>query len=313
MTRNSDHKPNQRRALGKAATLICAGLIATFATEAIAQNAQLNRNKLWEDIGASERIDLSGRLHMLSQRIAASTCSLEAGVAPSISTGILMGSADEIDRIMNALKNGNPLMKVIGAETDPRVLASIERVNDQWGPVRDVIDEMQQTGYEGEDLSMFETWNIPYFQDANLLVSEISAQYSNPSDLLQRDAILVDLAGRQRMRTQMMLKQACEIWSDGAATDDLAATIDLFGRTHEALLNGESSVGIDEAPTPDIRTALEALGQDWSDIQNMLSAIAGGAEVEGSAQTQLYLGLNEMLIKADGIVAKYTKYAKHTY
>lgn len=311
-------KPTIRTWVTGSVAIVCAGMLATLASNAQAnENAQkVSANvtaNIWKDIGASERIDLSGRLHMLSQRIAASTCSLEAGVEPSISKGIMAGSADEMDRIMNALTNGNPLMKIIGAEDDPRVMNSIAQVNNNWQPVRKVIDEMHTRGENPNGLAKVEAWNEPYFEYASLLVSEISAEYANPADLLQRDAILVDLAGRQRMRTQMMLKQACETWMGRADPSELTETIGVFERTLNALLNGAADVGISKAPTPALEAALLAVQEDWAQIKPTMASITQGADLPEAGRTSLYLSLNELLIKSNGIVTGYTKYAKNAY
>lgn len=298
--------------------LACAGMLIGVAGPGHAQqNAQkVSANitaNIWKDIGASERIDLSGRLHMLSQRIAASTCSLEAGVEPSISKGIMAGSAAEMDRIMNALTNGNPLMKIIGAEDDPRVLSSISKVTENWTPVRAVLADMHENGESQNSLSLVASWNEPYFEYASLLVSEISAEYANPADLLQRDAILVDLAGRQRMRTQMMLKQACETWMGRADSADLVETVGVFERTLDALLNGAPDVGISKAPTPALENALQAVQSDWTAIKPIMVSVAQGSDLSPKARTGLYLDLNELLIKSNGIVAGFTKHAKNAY
>ncbi len=300
--------------------LACAGLLATLGEPVTAQNSQ-NAQKvsanitanIWKDIGASERIDLSGRLHMLSQRIAASTCTLEAGADPSISKGIMAGSATEMDRIMTALRDGNPLMKIIGAEDDPRVMGSINQVNDNWQPIRAVLQDMHANGTNDRGLALVREWNVPYFEYASLLVSEIAAEYANPADLLQRDAILVDLAGRQRMRTQMMLKQACETLMGRIEAQELVATMSIFDRTLDALLNGASDVGISKAPTPAIEAALTAMNEDWAQIKPVMVTITQGGTLTAEGQTALTLSLNELLIKSNGIVTMFTKHAKNAY
>ncbi|MEM6941823.1 MAG: type IV pili methyl-accepting chemotaxis transducer N-terminal domain-containing protein [Pseudomonadota bacterium] len=298
-------------------SLICAGFMAALASPLVAQNVQKVSasvtTNIWKDIGASERIDLSGRLHMLSQRIAASTCSLEAGVDADISKGIMAGSAAEMDRIMDALTNGNPLMKIIGAEDDPRVMASINRVNDNWQPVRAVLADLHANGTSAEGLSAVRDWNVPYFEFAQLLVSEIAAEYANPADLLQRDAILVDLAGRQRMRTQKMLKQACETLLGRTKADELTQTVGVFERTLDALLNGAPQVGISKAPTPGLDASLRAIDADWQQIKPVMVTITQGGTLTSGSQTALMLRLNELLIKSNGVVTMYTKHAKNAY
>ena len=295
-----------------AVALVAGGLFTSSAIIADAAQ-QTKRDKLWKDIGASERIDFSGRLQMLSQRIAASSCYVESGVAPDLGRGILMGSTDEIDRIMNALEFGNARMKIIGAETDARVLSSIKTVANEWAPIRSSIDGLYKTGFVGQDLGFIEEWNVPFFENATILVSEIAAQYSNPADLLQADAILVDLAGRQRMRTQQMLKLACEINQGKDQGKALLASIGLFDRTLKALEVGEPTVGLKPASSEQIDAALAALREDWAKVQPILGAAAADVTLEPEAHRGLFLSLNEMLIKSDRIVAMYTKYVKHTY
>lgn len=292
--------------------IMAGGLLASSAIVADAAQ-QTKRDKLWKDIGASERIDFSARLHMLSQRIAASSCYVESGVAADLGQGILMGSADEIDRIMKALEFGNARMKIIGAEKDARVLSSIQTVADKWGPIRSSVDTIYSVGFAGQDLAFIEDWNVPFFEDATILVSEIAAQYSNPADLLQADAILVDLAGRQRMRTQQMLKLACELMQGKDQADALTQTIGLFERTMSALQQGEASVGLKPANSADIDAALAGLQKDWSLVQPILGAAAANISLDAKTHRALFLSLNEMLIKSDHIVGMYTKYVKHTY
>ncbi|MEP5758243.1 MAG: type IV pili methyl-accepting chemotaxis transducer N-terminal domain-containing protein [Litoreibacter sp.] len=293
--------------------------IAIVATSLTGANAADNavKGKLWKDIGASERVDFSGRLHMLSQRIAASTCNLEAGVETTISKGILAASSDEIDRIVKALEFGNPLMKIIGEETNPRIMANIAKINGQWTPIRATISDVVEDGGNSKGTYQeFEQWNVPFYEDANVLVSEVAAQYSDPADLLQGDAILVDLAGRQRMRTQKLLKEACSIWKDAAdqsEKDVLMETIGLFDRTLVALRDGAPVIGIKAAPSEQISDALVKLTSDWDNTKPALVTVAEGQVLPDNEITRVYLDLNEMLIKSNDIVTLYTKYAKHTY
>lgn len=304
------------RAFGLRALATCTlGAVVVAASLTGAQAAdKAVKGKLWKDIGASERVDFSGRLHMLSQRIAASTCNLEAGVEPTISKGILAASSDEIDRIVKALEFGNPLMKIIGAEKNPRIMANLEKINGQWVPIRKTIEEVVDGGNSKGSYQAFEDWNVPFYEDANLLVSEVAAQYSDPVDLLQGDAIYVDLSGRQRMRTQMLLKEACNIWKDqpvAAEQEALMDTIGLFDRTLVALRDGAPEVGIKPAQDVKITNALIKLTDDWDNTKPALITVAQGQKLPDPAKTKVYLDLNEMLIKSNDIVTLYSKYAKH--
>ena len=87
------------------ACAVCAAL--TIAPAAYANAAQITQASFVEDTGASQRIDLSGKLRMLSQRIPAAACALKAGVAPDESRALLDNSLGEFEAILAALEFGN--------------------------------------------------------------------------------------------------------------------------------------------------------------------------------------------------------------
>lgn len=295
-----------------AVAVVTAGLIASSGGISTAAE-KIKRDALWKDIGASERIDFAGRLRMHSQRIAASSCYIETGVAADLGRGIVMGSSSEITRILNALENGNARMKIVGAETDPRVLTSLRKVADGWTPTKEKIDALYAIGFETRDLGFIYDWNEPHSYDAGYLVSEITAQYSNPADLLQGDALMVDLAGRQRMLTQQMLQQACETLRAQGDSAVMKRSMELFTLTLAALQNGEASMGLRPSTDENIQVQLGKVQDDWSIIQPVLAAVAAGIEIDERAHRSLFLALNELLIKSDRAVAMYTKYVKHVY
>ena len=300
----------------KTARGIVAGGLVAAAVSFLALTAEAqNKSKLWLDVGASERIDFSGKLHMLSQRIAASTCNMEAGQEELISRGILAGSADELDRILSAVRHGNARMKIIGEETNPRILAVLNEIEDQWKPIRANIRVIMEEGNQPVGFSIYDLWNEPFREASNLLVSEIAAEYSDPADLLQRDAILVDLAGRQRMRTQKMLKEACHIWKDGGTQEErvqLHTTLHVFDKTLNALQFGALG-GFRPTRSDSVSAALAGLSEEWYKTRPLLLAVANGEPVRSSEITEIYLALNEMLIESDRIVTLYARFAKHSF
>lgn len=304
---------------GVAKTGLLAAALAAFATLAPAaspNDAKSPKSKLWIDVGASERIDFAGRLHMLSQRIAASSCNLEAGVETEISRGLLAGSTLELKRIMQALRYGNPRMKIIGEEDNPRILSVFNGIETQWTPVNLTITSVLEQGGSQQDFEVISRWNEPFLEASKLLVSEIAAEYSDPADLLQRDAILVDIAGRQRMRTQLILKQACAIWKDGgtqAEKDALFDTIQMFERTLTALRYGSEDAGFTAAPTPELEAALSTLAREWDKTKLSLATVAQGRALSDAAKGELYLTLNEMLIQSGGIVSQYARFSKNIF
>lgn len=263
-----------------------------------------------QSIGGSERVDFSGRLHMLSQRIAASACMWKSNQDPDISRGLVAGSASEVDRILDALEFGNARVKIVGAETRKRTLETIHSFRTQWAPVRDAINVMMESGVTDEHMATIETANIPLLETATLLVSEISGQYSDPAELLQVDAIMVDISGRQRMRTQKLLKEACELWNGNSQTKDtLAETIELFDVSLAALRDGMPDAGVAPAPTPAIREKLDGIHTEWQEIKPVLVE----ASLPNETKTELYMRMNNALIETNSVVTLYSQHAKYEY
>lgn len=300
------HQTRISKTLGLAFAAVCA--LAATPDVAMASG--------WKDVGASERIDSSGRLNMLSQRIAASTCNIEANVEPVISRGILAGSRDEVDRIINAIEFGNARMKIIGAETRPATLKFIHSYRKTWDETHGAIDAIYDNAGNQESFELIERSNLDLNAAASYLTSEIAGQYSNPAELVQADAIMLDIAGRQRTRTQQMLKEACAIWSENTpdeAVKQLTATMQLYDVSLRALLDGMPDAGIKPAPTNAIKVKLETQLREWAEIKPMLDQVISGSALSDPEKTDLYLRLNEALIQTNDTMSLYTKYSKHLF
>ena len=78
-----------------------------------------------EDVGASERINFSGKLRMLSQRIPAAVCYSNAGVESEKSQEMFESASAEFHTILAALEFGDESLNIKGAEEDRKVLACL--------------------------------------------------------------------------------------------------------------------------------------------------------------------------------------------
>ena len=90
---------------------------------------------LLEEFGGSERINFAGKLRMLSQRIPAAACNLNAGVSADNSAKILTAASAEFDKIMHALEHGDPSLNINGKERRGKTRAAIADVHVQWDPM----------------------------------------------------------------------------------------------------------------------------------------------------------------------------------
>ena len=292
--------PRLKRSLG------CAVLGLVIATGATAQN-------IASDVGASERINVAGQLGTLSQRIISSACNVSSGVTVRESQAVLQISPVQLTRSWVALLYGNRSFGILGEEDRPRTLQVINRLNDAWGPL---LEQATQTQAATNDVAKVEdlaSQSDPLLETANILVSEITGQYADPVALLHADALLIDLAGRQRMLAAQMSKDMCLIASGIAvetAKNDLAAASSLFADTLSALRNGLPSVGVRPPPTEKIADGLQFVVEEWDAIQPFIQQAMADQSLDAAARQRVYFAFLGIEARMNNVVVSYDKNSK---
>lgn len=298
-----------------------AALTLSTATQGIAQSGTgtvpskdpISLIQFLEDIGASERINMSGKLRMLSQQIPAAACNLHAGIAVEQSKTVLHAAKEKFDTIIAALEFGDENLGIIGQEGRHKTLAAIGSVHATYDPMHAAFNNIEETGgTEAEVLAMAEH-NMGILLAAKVLISEISSQYTNPAALSQSDALMIDVAGRQRMLTQKISKEICFITSGihaDASIEVLGSTINMFETSLNALHFGMENAGISPAPTDEIVAGLERVQADWEEIGSLVKHIAMGGTIDDAERTVIFTGLNKTMGDMNTVVGLYVENAK---
>jgi len=293
------------------ACALCAALISAPAVQA--NTAQTG---FVEDSGASQRIDLSGKLRMLSQRIPAAACALRSGVAPDESRALLENSVNEFNAILFALEFGNDDMGVFGAEERPRTLRVIQEVHAKFDPIQTALNATADGVPSDEAIQILADQNGAVLEMAKLLVVEISGQYSNPVALLQSDAMAIDIAGRQRMLTQKVSKDVCQIATGVNPTSSreaLSGTVQIFEASLGALRNGMESVGLEQPPTEEIAAGLDRVQADWMEVKAHIDAVDAGEAISDEERAVVFVGLNKTMADMNKVVGMYSEASKLGY
>lgn len=266
-----------------------------------------------KDVGASERVNFSGKLRMLSQRIAAAACNFEDGIEAETSAKILQGGVAEFDKIVNGLEFGDADLNINGEEERRKTLVAIEALRTAWAPIKTSAQGLTKVDHDASAYEAIAAGNMPLLGKAKLLVSELSGQYSDPTAMLQADAMLVDISGRQRMLTQKMSKEACQIWhlgGDAAIQEALAGTMNMFEVSLLALRDGMDMAGIKKAPTEPIYGGLDDIHSDWLEVKPMLETAVVAKPMDPAGRAEVFGRLNVMLKEMNAVVGLYTKFAK---
>lgn len=153
-------------------------------------------------------------------------------------------------------------MGIIGSEQHRHTLFGLTRLTELREPIGPLVDKVEDGTGTADDVTMIAGQSGPLLQFAKQMVSEISGQYANPASVLQTDALVIDICGRQRMLAQRMSKNVCLIaWDINAETamSELAATSEIFDVSFRALRDGRPDAGIRLPPNAEIAAGIEVV------------------------------------------------------
>ncbi len=292
-----------------------AALMMGTATVTAAQDteAQITKAGFIEEVGASERINFSGKLRMLSQRIPAAACYAHAGIEKEASTELLEVATAEFDLILKGLEFGEESLGMIGAEKDRKVLMDIKELHTHWDPLHVDIEDIIANGGTDEEVIHIAAESREALRIAKHLVSVIVAEYADPTALLQADALTIDIAGRQRMLAQRISKEVCLLHSNiepERAKASLIEARDLFHASVNALRHGMPAAGINGTDNPEILTKLDDVIVLWNDVQPVLDRVKASETLSDVQQGYLFHSMNKLTGKMNTIVGLYNDDSK---
>ena len=284
-----------------------------IATLALAPVSPATAQNFSTDVGSSERINLAQQLGTLTQRIIASACNVNAGVAVRESAAVLRISASQYERINDALLHGNRGFGILGEENRPRTLQAINGLAEVWTPLQSEALTAEVSADQDGMIASIAVQSDPVLEEVSILVSEITAQYADPVALLHADALLIDIAGRQRLLAQRMSKDVCLIASGievDAAREELVATIALFDTSLNGLANGVESVGLLPPPTQKIAEGLQFVTDEWSKIRPTLDEVVAGTQIDDTTRAELFGAFLGMEARMNNVVFMYASNSK---
>ena len=300
--------------LGACAAFLGALSLCVPATAGLAQSASdttIYLAELSDDSGASARIDLSGKLRMLSQRTVATACYAQFGIDTDTTGPALMAAVEETSLILEALAFGNPEMGIPSEENRVKTQVGLGKLMESWIPQAEIAIEIASGNGSAEMLADLAEQSGPHLEFANVMVAEIAGQYSVPGALLQSDALVIDIAGRQRMLAQQIAKDACLV-ANGLLTESAQAELDqaieMFDTSLYALLLGMPAAGIQPPRTPEIEAGLQEVAALWTDLKPMLADVASSSDA--ALLSTIYDEATALTSGMNAVVDLYTDAAK---
>ena len=263
---------------------------------------------------AEERINFSGKLRMLSQRIPAAACALSRGIDEEGARTLLTAAPAEFEKILTALEfGGDADLNINAPETRKKTLMRIHELRKQWEPLKAAAEKVADGTADNADLDLIYVQNLEVLKAAVALVPELVKQYSNPNAVPYADLLLIDISGRQRMLTQKMSKEACFLGTDqGSAktAENLEGTVQIFEASLDALRFGLPEMSLREPPNREISDGLEVVLNDWNRVKPLLNDVLEGQSLNAQQGRQNFQGLNTTMSNMNKVVGMYTQAAK---
>lgn len=262
---------------------------------------------------SADRIRYADRLTMLTQRVAAASCALTSNVAIEESHYHLEEAMHETDIILEALRDGNEALHIIGPEKRRRTLHDLDALAEEWKETHGAVEAVLRDGHDVDSAHIIDDHNLSLLEKAQILAADISGQYSDPYEITQAHAMLITIAGRQRMLTQKMAKDACEIWTGYHAEDgraDLLDTMVIYENSILALRDGMPSAGIMPAPNETIRNDLNEILSRWFVIKDNLEKLLAGEELNMDQKYEIFHDFNLELDDLEHLIHDYKQFVE---
>lgn len=260
---------------------------------------------------ARKIINMSGRQRMLSQRMSAASCLAMAGVDAERRRTVASDAHAEFQRVLTALQHGDDEWGV-AAETEEQVLSSLHTVGEVWNEVGPSILQLSVGDLHTVVLNQMVGGNVPLLQSSNAVVQDLVQLYGAGVIDAER-AKTIDIAGRQRMLSQRMMKEAC-LLAVGVrieqTADSLKSTMALFQTSLADLLHGNAGVGVLTPPNAEIKTQLQKVQGLWEAYQTGLSLIEADSEASRLTLGDLANQSDLLLAEMNLAVGLYTSLAK---
>ncbi len=250
----------------------------------------LDVNYIIESDGA-DRIVLAGKLRTLTQQVAAASCSVTSGVDVEEARAILEQATADFVHYLAALRDGDEELHILGPEESARITRDLDHVLEEWAAIRGAIDTVLADANNVDAAHVIDDHNLELLELTTILSSDIAGRYAHPYEMTAQDAMMIEIAGRQLMLTQRMAKDSCEVWTgyhSEEAKVDLAATMQIFETSLNALRYGMPDAGLQAAPNDVIRADLDILLERWEVIKVNQQTLVDGGELNEEQKTEIF-------------------------
>ncbi len=242
-------------------------LVVTAPAQQLDIMSQLNAIVQKSTAELAVQINLSGRQRMLTQKMSKEALLVALGIEPERNRENLKATIALFERTLKGLLNGDKALRLT-PPPNRKIRAQLEKVMVLWLQFRPLVEKVAAGATDRPTLERIARTNLPLLAEMNKAVKLYEKAAGTDTAEI---ALVINLAGRQRMLTQKMTKEYLLVALDIDAEENrrnLAATMALFDTTLKGLLDGNDQL----PPTKDpaIRAQLKKVMDLWARFAPLL-------------------------------------------
>ena len=216
-------------------------------------------------------INLAGKERMLTQKMIKEALLIKLGIDEKNNAKKLKSTAEAFDKILKGLKNGDKTLGLVSVK-DKDIQQHLKGIETQWQEFYENIKKIYSLSRDERVYIYVKENNLALLDNMNRAVS-MYAKLGNSGANKLKMANDINLAGKQRMLTQMIAKDMLMYQANMDAKEKLESlnnSVKLFDKTLEGLYNGDKELNIVGTKLPKIRKELAIAKSSWSKAKELI-------------------------------------------
>lgn len=229
-------------------------------------------------------LNLSGRQRMLTQKMSKEALFVTADVETAALRKSLSQTTRLFEETLAGLRDGEASLGLPATE-NPRIVKQLNKVEAMYRELKPLFESVAEGGVlSAQEIEVLANKNLPLLKEMNKAVKMYERGAKKVLGGDEAAAVVINLAGKQRMLTQKMTKEALLVHLNVAKEDNLLnlrETTALFDRTLAGLLDGDGDLELPGTKDSAIRSQLGTVSKLWAKLAPTFKSFqSGGASTD---------------------------------
>ncbi|MDO8748697.1 MAG: type IV pili methyl-accepting chemotaxis transducer N-terminal domain-containing protein [Candidatus Omnitrophota bacterium] len=245
-------------------------------------------------------MNLSGRQRMLSQKMTKEALLATSGINAEENRKNLKETMNTFEKVLKGLRDGDASLNLPACENE-EITAKLDKINLLFDEMIPLLSKVTEGGVlTPVELPVLAKLNLPILTTMDSTVKMFEQEAGK---VLTKDpalALVINLAGKQRMLTQKMSKEALLMYLKIDMVSNskmLRDTASLFDRTLKGLKDGDSELGLPINRDEGIISQLDLVGSFWSAVKPLVEKTSNMDNYVSKEETAAVVELLSTILK----------------